>query len=451
MRGVITTLLALISAAPAAADLMGSSVRGDYVTDQKLYPETCCANKGGGRVSLVLSATGGYAFNGTRAGSYPLTVVIAGDNDVASTVELKGDGDASFSDSSGGLDWCHADVDGATARVWVSFHAHDDDYITGVRSVNVTDGSGALLASASGVGLSSSPPDLRVSYVTSMDGFKTLVVHVHNYDGDDEEGGGGSGGGGGGGNSHTISSLSVDGVDIPAAAGVGVPAGGHRVFTAAALDGRQEGSVWTALLGSDESEESFGAGGRLVKDNFILEDWPKSDQCPFFGADEDNRAQLASELHLNSRFLQHGGTCDADAGDVLKATAAARAADGSGELLLLQQDLSDPDSSHFLDDGVIEDSAFAVAALSLGDEVDKGYGDDVTDVWRAAVARRLAYPGLSTFQGGHVASFNGAYAGMADVQGMDFYVAACAPHVTVSQSVRPSVRSAIHPSVCRLV
>ena len=113
MRGVITTLIALISAAPAAADLMGSSVRGDYVTDQKLYPETCCANKGGGRVSLVLSATGGYAFNGTRAGSYPLTVVIAGDNDVASTVELKGDGDASFSDSSGGLDWCHADVDGA--------------------------------------------------------------------------------------------------------------------------------------------------------------------------------------------------------------------------------------------------------------------------------------------------------------------------------------------------
>ena len=105
------------------------------------------------------------------------------------------------------------------------------------------------------------------------------------------------------------------------------------------------------------------------------------------------------------------------------------AAGDKGELLLLDRDLSDSDSSKFID-GIDTKYSAKIAALSIGDEVDDDYGDKVLTVWRDAVARRLAYPGLSTYQGGHVASFNGAYAGMTDVQGMDFYVAACAPHVT---------------------
>jgi hypothetical protein len=431
------SLLLVLFPLTCSSELLGASHRYDYITDQTLYPETCCKNKGGGRLNLILSADSSYKFNGSLAAAYPLEVSLMAGKSIT-TVKLAGSGDASFDDTTGQLDWLHADTEGNSGRVWVSLHAHSDDYIESLTEINVTDNHGVLVASESKMSVSSKTPNLRISYVTTMDSFATTVVHIHNYDGDDEIHVSSSiareyrmhnasfSSSSSSSSTYKISSLSIDGVDIPEAAGVSIEGGGHRVFTVAASSGaeRGEGSVWTGLLVSDEG--TFGAGGRLIKETFILNDWPKSDQCPFFGADEDKRATLAEDMSLNSRFLKKGGTCDASTTEVLDATVAAG---DKGELLLLDRDLSDSDSSKFID-GIDTKYSAKIAALSIGDEVDDDYGDKVLTVWRDAVARRLAYPGLSTYQGGHVASFNGAYAGMTDVQGMDFYVAACAPHVT---------------------
>lgn len=39
------------------------------------------------------------------------------------------------------------------------------------------------------------------------------------------------------------------------------------------------------------------------------------------------------------------------------------------------------------------------------------------------------YPTMATYQGGHSNRLDGAFAGLTDIQGMDMYVAACAPHI----------------------
>ena len=53
---------------------------------------------------------------------------------------------------------------------------------------------------------------------------------------------------------------------------------------------------------------------------------------------------------------------------------------------------------------------------------------------RAATCRRSqrssSGPYFATYDGGHVNHWNGQYAGVSDIQGMDFYVAGCAPHIT---------------------
>ena len=37
---------------------------------------------------------------------------------------------------------------------------------------------------------------------------------------------------------------------------------------------------------------------------------------------------------------------------------------------------------------------------------------------------------IATYDGGHSNRLNGAFSGVTDIQGMDFYIAGCAPHIT---------------------
>ena len=39
-------------------------------------------------------------------------------------------------------------------------------------------------------------------------------------------------------------------------------------------------------------EKKYGWGGRITKEHFFVEDWPKSDDCPFPGANDDNYKTL---------------------------------------------------------------------------------------------------------------------------------------------------------------
>jgi hypothetical protein len=76
----------------------------------------------------------------------------------------------------------------------------------------------------------------------------------------------------------------------------------------------------------------------------------------------------------------------------------------------------------------------AVVGFLLGDEVD----DKIYDAGKALPAVRAAnsrklwerYPDVPTYIGSKTNRYVGSFSGAADIQGSDFYVAACAPHIT---------------------
>ena len=65
----------------------------------------------------------------------------------------------------------------------------------------------------------------------------------------------------------------------------------------------------------------------------------------------------------------------------------------------------------------------------MGDEVDSHY-NNTFEQWVKALNRRLWYNALPTYQGSHVNHYVGAFAGITDIQSVDYYCAGCAPHVT---------------------
>eukprot|EP01084_Bolivina_argentea_P164135 285394_1 len=65
----------------------------------------------------------------------------------------------------------------------------------------------------------------------------------------------------------------------------------------------------------------------------------------------------------------------------------------------------------------------------MGDEVDSHYNNTYGQ-WVKSLNRRAWFPTLATYQGGHVNHYIGAFAGITDIQSMDYYCAGCAPHVT---------------------
>ena len=68
-------------------------------------------------------------------------------------------------------------------------------------------------------------------------------------------------------------------------------------------------------------------------------------------------------------------------------------------------------------------------ALFVGDEVDGEVNDELRTVLTLTLSLWQLYPSLGTYVGGHVNRMNGVYSGITDYQGMDMYIAACAPHV----------------------
>lgn len=71
----------------------------------------------------------------------------------------------------------------------------------------------------------------------------------------------------------------------------------------------------------------------------------------------------------------------------------------------------------------------AVAAMLISDEGDDDLDHAHENSKRYYTAHEM-YPSLPIYQGGHTHTYMGAFSGITDIQGMDYYVAACAPHVT---------------------
>ena len=317
--------------------------RRDSALDEKLYPEGQWAPfpQEGGRIQFISTAPTKLQL------VYPLNVDFGFFNVTIDPYPMEA--------PTNGLDWCHSQYNGETGSLFTSMHSHKDDLVKAITQIKVVDASGQVVVNDLVQFESLSSPDIQVTYVTTRHEFQEMVVHIHNY-GTEE---------------YSVDEISINSGVVVFSEALKLKSNEHfvKVFDISKL-GFQEASVWTVSL-QFGGTNNCGYGGRLIKELFPIEDWPKSSQCPYpvDGANADNFQILKDELHVNTHFL--GGSCDANPDDVFIA-----AAQSQGDWYVL------PSEGFSLNGvGLIPDEGYdGVAAVFIGDESDSGL-TETWDVW----------------------------------------------------------------------
>eukprot|EP00606_Chrysophyceae_sp_TOSAG23-5_P000699 GSChrysophyteH2.ASY1.ANO1.1189.1 assembled CDS len=356
--------------------------RRDFYLDDKEYDESFAKDPTeGGRIQFVSQA------QANLDAKKPYTVDFGGFSLKLSSKTWNGK-DSPVS----GLDWVRCEYDDATGTILTTMHAHKDSTLDKIEKLTVTDSSGQTLLDED-VSLKTKSADVQVTYATTMKDYSKMVIHLHNY-GDSDA---------------TVSDVKIMGTVDGLSGEVKLKSGAHyvSVVDVSSLNFK-EASVWTAVVNSEAGTAGFG--GKFLKEFFPLESWPKGDDKPFpvDGCSSKNFDTLYDDLSLDTK-------------------------DGDRPWYVL------PSHKYWQDTDRMpkESTAPGIAGAFLGDESDGNY-DDSWDVWTRQMEAEENMDELygedgvhfPTYDGGHINHYNGAFSGISDIQGMDFYVAACAPHIT---------------------
>lgn len=383
-----------ISTCVVVSGAVDYNFRRDFYLNEKQYPEGTWAPvpKEGGRLQLIANTKQNLNL------TFPLTVNFGGFS-VLIDPSIYPDHLPPNS-----LDWCHCQYNKNTGSLFTSLHLHTDTDILTITKLFVVDATGFVIVNEPVTITELINEEIQVTYVTTQRNYKELVVHLHNYDRV----------------SHTISSITINNGLVIDTNTVELNNGEHAVRVYDISEGHfGEVSVWTVQLQTDIGSTAYG--GRLNKELFPIEDWPKSDQCPFpvSGANEDNFNTLKNDLHVNTHFM--GGICSADTTEVFNT-----AANSSGSWYLLPSEgymISNP--------SLVPDTAYAgIAAAFIGDESDSSIAASWSVWQKNLVVQNNFNNRYAIYDGGHSNHLNGVFSGVADIQGMDFYIGACAPHIT---------------------
>lgn len=289
--------------------------------------------------------------------------------------------------------------------VWVAFHTRDPAW-------DALSSASILLRTTGGDAIDGEFPVARtpvpLTYVTTADGGATLLVHAHNDDT----------------SPHALTRLLVNGRDVTSSgiaciADPVVAPGASALWVVPLCEPLGPGAPWTVVAEYADAPAAVGAG-RVVPERFMIETWPNSTECSWPGDFAIHR-----EAGFDTFFTRWGRHC----GTTGQSAVNSGLLEDEGVQALLTHDfLSKPDPG-----GAITRTG-GLAGLFIGDEVDG-------EIWRdgknlaaenASETRALwdLYPGMPVYQGSKTNKNVGSYAGLTDVQGADFYVAACAPHIT---------------------
>jgi hypothetical protein len=350
-------------------------------------------------------------------GRIQIAAVSAVTGDVT-TVRVDGtDADALLHEPTGGeltLEWYHVWPRHVVAGepVWVAFHSRTatwDTATSGTIEVQTTEGaavSGSFAVTATQVPL---------TYVTTADDYSTLLVHAKNVDAVP----------------HTLTGLAINGREVLAAGAACVPAttlepGATALWTIPLCAPTAPGAAWTVVATWADTADSVGVG-RVIREFFPFESWPNTDECPFPTVHDTNfRRHQDAGLDTTFMYIGGGGACGGfDPRHIVNDVAPVT----PGFHPFIADDfLSSGDPATALT------NTSAVAGFLIGDESDGAIYDAGVPVpsQKAAEARRLwdMYPELPVYNGAKTNKYVGSFAGMCDIQGIDFYVAACAPHIT---------------------
>ena len=154
---------------------------------------------------------------------------------------------------------------------------------------------------------------------------------------------------------------------------------------------------------------------RVLPERFIVSAWTDAEDCAFPNLNEGN-FNRQRDAGFNTIFLQPGERCGKPDSSLWEA-------------------LKGRDFFSFIDEGVrfktFSSQRDGIAARHLADEVDQGdpkealkrFSRSGWDFWQAE-------PDIPTFIGASRNTKVGRFAGLADIQAIDIYAAACAPHIT---------------------
>lgn len=321
------------------------------------------------------------------------------------------------------MEWSHVWPEDVVAGqpVWFAFHSRNpawDKATTGHITINTDVG---VAVDADFPVASNRMP---VGSVVVSDDLGRLIVHVKNDDVVD----------------HAVERLIVNGRDVTGAGIACLPsatvaAGAAAMWEIPMCDPVEVGSAYTVVIEWADAPASVGVG-RNLRPFFPIEVWPGSSDCALPGHADGFFDELAGIAADTVYYYWNGfERCGLDRAVVLGQTMPDR-----GDAFVLLGD-------DFPFDAPPEDplpDRRSVLGFLTGDESDWAYYDetgfpkaakkaaDTTAVWRL-------YPDLLTYNGAMTNRHVGTFAGMADIQGIDFYNAACAPHIT-EFGVHPPLR-----------
>jgi hypothetical protein len=365
------------SCSAAAAPAVSAGYRKDFFYPYSVYPEASIPDPtNGGRVQIAATAQVSGTIEHVLLNGVDLTT-------------LYGDG---------GLDWYHAwpNPTQVGAPLWIAFHSHSPtlDQLAQATVTVQTDAGDALNAVFP---IQTTPVELTsVSLNVALD---TVLAHVKNSDT----------------KSHTLSKLFVNGLDVTDVACIPMktlePAA-TMLVTVPLCAATAPGAAWTVALESADAPVAVGVG-RVVPPFYPIETWPPVDNCPF--PDESNDSFEAHLQHgFDTFFVQNGFPCNVtDGNDILQSFA-----DTPNVFSMPDVELTLPNASNP-----------HVAARFCGDEADVNLSN-AASIQQCADGFWAETPSLPTYVGGSRNRYSGAFAGTTDIQGMDFYVCDCAPHVT---------------------
>jgi hypothetical protein len=278
-------------------------------------------------------------------------------------------------------------------------------------SIRITDASGTILINSTFP--VSSRHQARVSYLTTAQQGEQVIVHVLS-------------------NSTTTLTnpkLLINGAPAsPPATGPYARAfpsqllpGETIMFVAASpvAGGLAPGSALTARVQFDDGTVAV-AGIRRQKEFFPMETWPKSSECPYPTVNDTNY-RIHRDHGVDTFFTTDGST--------------SKCANPISEEDIINTLAPEHDfwvlGGKDINTSLITNSS-RLAGWFLGDEDDNHA--TITDNLRqnAADSKALwaSFPDTPTYVGGSRNRYRGAWANSVDALGMDFYIAACAPHVT---------------------
>lgn len=286
---------------------------------------------------------------------------------------------------------------------WLSFHSRNElwDSISNA-SLKLETSDGATVASGN---FQVAINFCNITYITTDYNMSTVFIHIHN----------------GYTSTRTISQVLLNNEDLT------IMVVNNASLTVASLSAvmleiplktsLSRGSLMTAVVIYKESGAVPSvAGVRVAVPHFPIESWPKSDECPFPTMNDDNYNFI--EKHgFDTYFFRENPSSECK-NPVKGHDIISNLAPKYGFFGLMTTDVP-------LDKCTNLSNALAIF---MGDEVD----DKIDDSMRTLLAQILSTPQeLLTYIGGSRSRRNGIFAGLADIQGMDMYIAACAPHIQV--------------------